>query len=55
MARGDTDANGFNWNADTQECRGVKDAYVIDTKQTKWKTCIFSGKSKIEKLIFLNN
>ena len=55
MARGNTDANGFNWNADTQECRGVKDAHVIDTKQTKWKTCIFSGKATIEKLTFLYN
>ena len=44
MARGETAANGFNWNAETQECRGVIDADVIDTKQTKWKTCIFTGK-----------
>ena len=44
MARGETAANGFNWNAKTQECRGVIDADVIDTKQTIWKTCIFTGK-----------
>ena len=44
MARGETAANGFNWNAKTQECRGVIDADVIDTKQTLWKTCIFTGK-----------
>ena len=46
MARGErgAKANGFNWNKKTEECRGVIDATVIDTKQTKWESCIFTGK-----------
>ena len=46
MARGEkgAKANGFNWKKETEECRGVIDATVIDTKQTKWESCIFTGK-----------
>ena len=45
MARGEkgANANGFNWKKETEECRGVIDATVIDTKQTKWESCIFTG------------
>ena len=45
MARGErgAKANGFNWKKETEECRGVIDATVIDTKQTKWESCIFTG------------
>ena len=49
MARGINDvnyyANGFAWNKETKECYGIKEANFIDAKETKWQSCIFSGKS----------
>lgn len=44
MARGDTNANGFAWNSKNKECYGITDANQIDTKETDWKSCIFTSK-----------
>ena len=44
MARGDTNANGFAWNSKNTECYGITNANQIDTKETNWKSCIFTSK-----------
>ena len=44
LDRPNYNANGFAWNIETEECRGIIQANVIDAKETKWKSCIFSGK-----------
>ena len=49
MTRENFPPHGFAWNKEDKRCLGIKNAYRIDAKETKWESCIFSGK-----LIFLN-
>ena len=44
MTRGDFPAHGFSWNKEDKRCLGIKNANVINTKDTKWESCIFTGK-----------
>ena len=44
MARETSNLNGFAWNSKTRDCYGIKDAIVINTKETIWKSCIFDSK-----------
>ena len=44
MTRGNFPAHGFAWNKEDKRCLGIKNANVINTKDTKWESCIFTGK-----------
>ena len=44
MARGQSAAKGFAWNSPTKECFGIKNASVINEKQSFWASCIFTSK-----------
>ena len=43
MTRGNFPAHGFSWNKEDKRCLGIKNANVINTKDTKWESCIFTG------------
>ena len=44
MARGQSAAKRFAWNSPTKECFGIKNASVINEKQSFWASCIFTSK-----------
>ena len=55
MTRENFPPHGFAWNKEDKRCLGIKNAYRIDAKETKWESCIFSGKLNFQnKLHYVN-